>query len=877
MHVAIADTSLLPRRAVAIDGAHGRRGQSPAQESLWHQLDACADRHADRVAVSDGHYSWTYAELRARAESLAAEVPEAPQSATTLIATFFHTGAPAIAAMLSAWRSGRPFIALDPKHPDPFLRSQAARLGVTQFIAPPDLLDRARAIAPAHTHVLSFDPAAAPRPARSAPLPFLTDPLTPACILSTSGSTGEPKAAIKTHAGLLLSARHYIDGASATPEDRFLLLAPVGFMASIPPILCSLLTGASLHPFNPAAHGVDALAAFIRGHQISVYHSVPTLLRRLAHVEGAPAMLRSVRLVRLAGEPVRPSDVRLVRRLFTRPAPLQILMGAAETSLISQHLIAPTDPIPDTLIPVGAIAPGVDISIVDERGRPVPCGQPGRLIVRGRTISPGYWNSPAATVDAFTQDHCDPARWTFRTSDSCRLRDDGVLELLGRTGEFIKVNGVRISPAAVEAALVELPGVREAAVVGAANERGEERAVAYVAPKPGVRLTPGPLRHGLRALLPGSMIPSQFVVIEALPLTASGKVDRHALPAPPRHVRPAWRRPRDDVECQVAMAWEHALGVENVGLDDRFADLGGTSIEALSVLLHLERVMCRPIPDAAMMLHDCVEGVATAVARENVPHAILVPLKASGTKRPFFCVHAGLGTVGGFGPLAGALDPDRSVYALQSAGIHDAEEWPLTTIDAMAERYLREIEAVDPAGPYLLGGVCMGGLVAWEMARRITASGREVAHLSLIETYAPGPRPERTLSNRIAFAARHALRALRWRATRAACHLWGGALPPALLPGWRQFVHYNNGAASRRYSGRRYAGPVSIFAGRDHPPFPGRDLRSAMALLADGPVDVVHVPGHHHNICNGAHIRELAGALRTALDAAESRVFTGPR
>jgi acyl-coenzyme A synthetase/AMP-(fatty) acid ligase len=354
-----------------------------------------------------------------------------------------------------------------------------------------------------------------------------------------------------SNAKLQESLSHNAGG--ATEADRFLLLAPVGFMASIPPLLCALLTGASLHPFNVGAEGVDALVRFIGAERITVYHSVPTLLRRLASVEDARESLKSVRLVRLAGEIVRPTDVRLVRELFPAGAPVQILMGAAETSLIAHHTMSFSEPMPEGVVPIGRAAPGVEVMILDERGNAVRTGEPGRLVVRGRTISPGYWNR-LSERGPFVADADDPTLVMYQTSDTCRVREDGLLELLGRSEEFIKVRGVRVSPAAIEAALVELPDVRDAAVVGLTRD-GEERAVAYVVARVGRRPRGGELRRALAAMLPEAMVPAEVMILPSLPLTASGKVDRHALPEPRPLVRPRWRRPRDDVEGQVAAAW----------------------------------------------------------------------------------------------------------------------------------------------------------------------------------------------------------------------------------------------------------------------------------------------------------------------------------
>lgn len=862
-------------------GAPESGGDAPvrgAPGNVWERFERCARGHGARVAVDDGRISWTYSDLAAKARETADAINGVIGRAPALVAVVFDLEAAGIGAMMGVIGSGHAYVGMDPKHPDAWLRGQLEKLGVPLVVTSPDLAARCRAFAPSGVAVLEFD-ATAPPSGDGVPCEGGL-PSDPACVISTSGSTGEPKGAIKTNAALLLSARHYIAGGNTTPDDRFLLLAPVGFMASIPPILCSLLNGAALFPFDVTARGLGALAPWIEERGITVYHSVPTLLRRLAQSNPRRACLRSVRLVRLAGETIRASDIRLARGLFPGPVSLHLLMGAAETSLIAEHTIGPGDHVPDGIVPMGRPATGVTVRLVTDDGRDAAPGEQGRMHVRGATISPGYWRNPEATRASFSSEPGVPGEWTYRTSDICRWRPDGLLELLGRTEEFVKIGGVRVCPALVETALAEVPGVGDTAVVARPDESGQDRLVAYYIARPGASPRTGELRQALRDRVPAGMVPAQFVRMDAMPLTANGKVDRNALPNPPTPARPKWRRPRDAVETHVALAWERVLGIEQVGLDDRFSDLGGTSLDAVAVMLELERTMARRLPDSALALHDRMEDLAAAVAKEDVRPTVLEPLRPEGSKRPFFCVHGGLGTVGTFGPLARGLDPDRPFYALQSPGIADAT-WPLLTIEQMAERYIPEIERVDPAGPYLLGGVCMGGLVAWEMARRLKASGKRVSLLVLIETNRPGPREGRTCAVRAAYWARFALRVARWRVQTIAARAAGRAsIPESWWPGWRQFVLYANSAAARRCRPGRYDGEVAILMGAQEAVGSGADPRLAMRELTSGAVRTAFVPGTHHDVCDGSHIHTLAGLLREMFDQADSqeqrRVLSGP-
>lgn len=834
-----------------------------------------ADRFAEQVrrrpgalALGDGDVQWTYADLDRHSARVARAVLARIGTAPALVGVLLDHSAAAVAAIMGVIRSGHAFVALDPKHPTEWLRQQIDRLGPSLVLTAPERVDAAARAAPPGLPVIGVELDDATGSDTGAdPLEVEIDPDTPAAIISTSGSTGEPKGVIKTHAGLLHSAWHYIDAAAITPDDRFSLLAPVGFMASIPPMLSAFLTGGSLFPFVVRDHGVEALIDWIEARRITVYDSVPTLFRRVARAVKDPARLASIRLVRLGGETIRPSDVRLVREILPG-ASVQIFLGSSEASMISQNVITPGDPIPEGLMPLGRPVDGIEVMFVDEDGAEVERGQPGRMIVRGRPVSPGYWRDPEATAAGFRTDPLDSSIRTYRMPDIGRWRPDGMLEHLGRTEEFAKVRGTRVSPAVSESALADLPGVRDAAVVARADEDGEERLVAYVVLQPGHSVTPGGLRQALRGKIPEAMIPGAFVVMNALPLTANGKVDRKSLP-PPRPVsRPPYRQPRDAIEWAVAREWEELLGVERVGLDDRFRDLGGTSLDGVQLLLRLEQIMSRRLPDSIMADHDRLEDLAAAVAREDVASGPLVPHKTTGTKRPFFCVHPANGMAGFYGPLARAIDPERPFYAIQSPGL--TGEWPLPSIGAMAERYIAEIRAVDARGPYLIGGLCTGGLVAWEMAQRLTAAGSPVALVVLIETWRRSFGRHESVLRRAGFVARHAARRLRWRVRVARAGKAG--LAPAMWPAWRQFVNYMNEAATRRYRARPYAGRVAVILAADEPAAGPVDERLAMRDLVRGPVEVAVAPGTHADVCHGAHVGTLAATLRRMLDAAEQEV-----
>ncbi len=834
-----------------------------ARSTIGARFEEQVRRSPGALAVREGGTSWTYAELDARANAIAHQVRRGIPREASLVALLLHQSAASVAGTLGVIKSGHAFVALDPALPAAWVREHVARLGVAAIVTSPQHESAAASLAPAGVGVLTLP--TGDRSGIASPPDIEIIPDAPVCVVSTSGSTGEPKGVIKTHAGLLHSAWHYIERARITSEDRLALITNVGFMLSLPPLFSAVLTGASLFPIAIGERGIDGLVKWLGDERITIYDSVPTIFRRMARALTARERLDAIRLVRLGGETVRPMDIRLARTIFPRPASVQVFFGSSEASMVSQNLFEPNDPLPEGLVPLGRPMEGLEITLVGDDGSPVPRGAPGRMVVRGRPVSPGYWRDEAGTRQSFATDPDDPSVRTYRMSDICRLREDGMIEHLGRLEELAKVRGTRVSPALVESALADFKPVRDAAVVARPDASGDERLVAYVVPHVSGAIGTSVLRQHLASRLPNAMIPDQIVVLESLPLTRNGKVDRGALPEPRRPVRPAYRAPRDGLESDVANHIEALLGVDRVGLDDRLRDLGATSLDSVELLVRLERVMARRLPDDAFTSADRVEDLARAIADVNIAPRVLVPLQERGSKTPFFCVHPVHGMAGPYGPLARAIDAERPFIAIQSPALA-SHEWPGGSVAALARQYVREIRAAFPRGPYLLGGLCVGGLIAWEMARLLAREGEAPAMLVLIETWRSVEPAHETPGQRRARRARVTARGVLWRLRRARAR----TIDAEFWPAWRQFVHDTTAWAARAYRPGPYAGPVAILPARDEEIDQRGDQRLAMRDLATGAVRVEFMPGVHSNVCHGANVGTIARAIAGLLDEADT-------
>lgn len=826
-------------------------------------------RYPQRIAVSSADGQWTYAELDARANAVAAWILDRSGNKPEPVALFLSHGAPLLAAILGALKAGKLYLALDPSHPRERLASMLADSGAQLMLADEANRPLADLLASEQPHVLE---------AESNPSGSLTNRTLPeisaeggAWLTYTSGSTGTPLGVWQNHRGVLHHADIYRELIQLTPDDRLSLLTSCSLAASGTNMFGALLNGATLCPFHVRSQGVEQLAAWLREERISVCHSVPTVIRHLARATSG-RRFENLRLVRLGGEPMLRSDVEIFRQLCPGTSRLMNSFSSTETGLVSAFMIDRETVLPGWRVPVGHTARDVGVQLLNERNQPVRPGDEGTIAVRGAFLRQGYWRKPGLTAEKYQADPDNPQIRTFITDDLGRFLPDGSLEHLGRGGQTVKIRGQRVHLGEVEAALLATDLVREAAVTAPEEMAGERRLVAYFAPRDKANATPEVFRQALRVQLPEHMIPSAFVGLEKLPQTASGKIDRRALQWPARpEKKPSLQSaqlPRNAIEARLKRIWEAALYLSPIARTDDFFELGGTSLQSVEVLLSIEEWFNIPLPPSTLVEHSTIEKLSAFLANQValLSPSPLVPLRDKGNRRPLFLIHTGQGDVSAFGLLARRL-PDRPIYGLQSVGLQ-GECWPLMRVSAMARRYLPCITERDPTGPYFLAGACMGGLVALELAQLLVQQNRPVGLLALINTPHPILRWQQSgWKERLYCPARDtvrdAFRILRWLIVRG----FGLGRRPRSLAQYRRFVANMNFLASRFYIPRPYPGTITIFASLEGQ-FPPADRRLLMRRYARDSA-VVAIPGRRDSLYGALAVDELAQQLQIALELAE--------
>ena len=507
-----------------------------------------------------------------------------------------------------------------------------------------------------------------------------------ATILFTSGSTGVPKGVVHNHRNILHNVSNVTNCLHIDSGDRLDQLYSYDTGASVPQIYGSLLNGASVHLFDLRARGFADLADWIATEKITIYHSVPQVFRHLVAALGPEAAFPELRLIRLGGEAATVADVQLYRQHFSKTAFLQISMGSTEIAPIRGLFIDGETRLDGAIVPTGYEMPDTEVLIVDDEGYEVTPGTAGQIAIRSEFLFCNYWHNPALTASVMMAE--PDGKRTFRTGDRGMTLDDGCLIHLGRRESMVKIGGMAVEIAEVEAALLDGGGVSEVAVVGRPDRSGELRLIAYVVGE----ASTGELRTRLARTLPSWMIPAAFVRMDSLPVNRNGKVDRLALPDP----APAAygeHPPRDPLEASLIAIWEEVLELRPIGIRDDFFQLGGDSLGALELITRIESVFDRPVPVSLLAEGPTVEQQAEVLRDRNraLQWPAIVPLQRRGNRPPiFFVPGAGMDVISLTG-FARALGIEQPFYGMQPPGL-DGRQQPARSVEEMAAYFVTELQ-----------------------------------------------------------------------------------------------------------------------------------------------------------------------------------------
>ena len=890
-----------------------------SEQSVASCFESVVERFPNQLAIESLTERLTYAELNQRANRIARAIVAIRGTREEPIALLLEQGATFIASMLAVLKAGKSYAPLDPAFPEQRTVDILADTEAPILITSNENLEYAQKLASVNCTVLNTDDLDPDLSADNLDLPISPD--APAYIIYTSGSTGKPKGVLQNQRNLLHNCMNQTNAFRMRVGDRMTLLHSCSVMGAVRVIYNALLNGVTLYPFDVKAEGLTALRDLLIQKEITVYHSVATLFRHLASILPPDYRFPDMRLVILGGEAATRKDFELYQQHFTDDCELATGLGATETGTVCVNLLTKISPVSKSLLPPGYPVASMEVLLLDEHDQEVPTGEVGEIVIRSPYLAKGYWKRPDLTAAAFSEVSERGGIYQYRMGDLGRMEPDGCLVHMGRKDFQVKIRGYRVELSEIEVTILDTGVIKEAVVVGCKNTRKDHHQdiedelflAAYYVPKAGNSVASETLRNYIAKKLPSYMIPAVFVPLEALPLTANGKIDRRSLPAPDqiRKAPVSFVAPRDNWERQLVTIWEGILGVKSIGVKNNFFDLGGHSLLAARLFAEIKETFDQDLPLAALFQAPTIEELANFLRQASQSESAecsLIPLHPDGSKPPLFLVPPAGTTVVNLGRLVRHLKPDQPVYGLEPLGM-DGKQFPHTDLKEMAAHYIQEIQKLQPQGPYFIAGRCFGGVVVFEMAQQLWKQGQTVALLGILDTQTPPNFASSTKS------VPHALAASNDRKSQGGLlnGFFFGQLFQRLLVRWRRgrflptrvlqsrlvalCIWILNGAESGnsmylflqkelfsripriftlaahrrsriKYWAKVYPGVITFFKNSDESML---RITSRWAELTAQKLDCQTVPGNHRTmLMKSEHAKAVAENLSACLDKAQS-------
>jgi amino acid adenylation domain-containing protein len=889
---------LLPpdQRRQLLETFNATRAEFTLPGGVHEWFEARARQSPGAEAVRFGETRLSYGELNERASGLARHLRDQGVRPDSRVGICLERSPDLVIAVLATLKAGGACLPLDPEYPAERLRFMLEDARPAVVLTQTALAERL----PAHAAECVLMDARLPEHPSGDALPAEADRGRLAYVLFTSGSTGRPKGVALPHLALLNLIAWQSDASACGPGDRTLQFASLNFDVSFQEIFATLSTGGSLVLVPEATRrDLSALARVIREQRVTrIFMPFVVLddLARLLVEVGTDGL--ALQEVVTAGEQLRvtPALVALFERL--PGAVLVNQYGPTETHVVTAYALTGRPDHWPLLPPIGRPVANTRILVLDERRQPVPIGVPGELCVAGAQVARGYLERPELTAEKFIQ-HPEFGR-LYRTGDRCRWRADGHLEYLGRGDDQVKVRGFRVELGEVETVLTMQPGVQQAAVVAVDGTGGITGLAAFLVMREGVVWDDPQARARLREHLPEYMVPARFIAVDRLPLSPNGKVDRRALARRAEQETAPLRReplaPRNETEAVLVAIWEDVLGRRPVGVADDFFDLGGHSLLALRLTRAIEERFGLRLPLAGLFAAPTVEALARLLDGP-APSDARGPagrLRGQGNGAPLFHIPG----IGGFEFLppavAARVGAIRRFYdGLEYPGL-DGQAEPLTRVEDLAAHLIGQIEEIAPDGPCCLSGYSFGGVVAYEIARQLTARGRVVEAVLLWDSFAPAAFSKRSTfaalrvlrrhlgglapRERVGFLGRQALKKIRFLGNRATKRIpslnadypsttTNGGNPGATNA--RERLTQAALDAYRDYQPAPYAGRLVVFQVEERESGVGfryapDDFNGWRELAWDG-VEIVRVPGTHHTVLEEPAVSVLAARLAERL------------
>ena len=696
-----------------------------------HRLfEALAKKHPTRLAASFREQDITYAALDERSSRLAHYLVACGVGPEVPVAVCVRPSLDVLVAMVAIWKARGIYLPLDPTHPEALIRRMLDEARPRIVLTSSALSSLTRGFSQ-----VFFDADAALWENQPVTRPAVEPSLRDAAYLFyTSGTTGKPKGVVATHGNLAQYIASAAQKYGFRSDDVFVSLARYTFSISLWELVSPLCCGARLRILDrDEVLSPERLCRALE--EVTVLHAGPSLLdglfRYLRSSRAAGHSLPRMRHASSGGDMVFPSVMDEMKRAFPN-AELFVIYGCTEISCMGTTFPIRRDATATGTF-VGKPFPDVTVRVLDSNRSLAPLGDTGEIWFAGKGIVRGYLERPELTAEKFVE--IEGARF-YRTGDVGRLHADGNLEILGRRDFQVQIHGIRIELSGIEKTVQELGLADQCAVVAKTLDEGDVRLVAFVVkPRDDSAVS---FRRALAVELPDYMLPHHVVALEAMPLTANGKLDRNRLKEMPWETELGSRGqtpPADEREAKIAEVFAHVLGLDEVGVEDSFFDLGGDSLRAVVALEEIELATGVAIPPHVLFESGTVRALARQTRSDDASESRPILLGETSSGPPLFM----LSGIHVYRELARRLKGRCSSYGVfarrelgsfvPASGVQSVEE--------LARDYLAIIRSQQPAGPYRLLGFSFAGIVAYELAQQLRAAGEEVRFLGLVDAALP--------------------------------------------------------------------------------------------------------------------------------------------
>ncbi|MBC1235669.1 non-ribosomal peptide synthetase [Nostoc sp. 2RC] len=845
----------------------------------------------------------TYRQLNNKVNQLANYLQKQGVTKETLIAICLERSIDMIVGILAILKAGGAYIPLDPSYPVERLNFMLSDSQASILISNQEILEKLSLSLPKIICLdIQKDEIAQQSPQNPINISQL-DNL--AYIIYTSGSTGQPKGVLGTHRGTVNGLHWLWKTYPFNPEEVCCQKTAISFVDSVWEIFAPLLQGIPTVIISNATLLDPQLFIEALAHQkVTRIILVPSLLRLLLDNYHLTKKLSQLKLWITSGEALSINLAKTFRKAMPF-AKLINLYGSSEVSANATYYDISLLQNQANTVPIGRPIDNTQTYVLNRNLQPTPLGVVGELYISGDGLARGYLHRPELTQERFIDNPFIPETKLYKTGDLVRYLSDGNLQYLGRDDAQVKIRGFRVELGEITSVINQHSEVQDAVVIAVNDAEENQRLIAYIVTEK-QDITAQLLAY-LQQKLPSYMLPSAFVVLDALPLTPNGKVDKYSLPRDTIiqvNTTKTLITPRNFTELSLVKLWENLLNTSPIGVQDNFFNLGGHSFLAVRLMAQIQDRFGHNLSLSTLFENPTIEKLAVIVSQpfRESSNSPVVAINSSDSKLPFFCIHGAGGGINHYINLSRRLGENYPFYALEHNP--DTEEPEIISVEETASYYLQEIRKIQPNGPYLLGGHCYGGVLAFEMAQQLQKQGERVDLLVVIDAILAETRIESTKDDDAKFLLRMAesiktdsnidfavsFEELRDLSLSQQIDLINQKANLIFTDTEiKDFIRYYqlfkaHVQAMRNYVPLVYPESMTLLRAKEDiihdfesPEFHTDDPLLGWGKYSSQPIKVIEIPGDHFSIFVEPHIQELAKTLRVCIDNAVSNLNNGSK